>query len=406
MFRCVTDLKGLIIDLDSFSDQVSIETWSDFVEAYKCVFITSRDDLRDLISERYGEDCVLHLVGFIKLFAPSRSTHDSCIDKMKLKTTEVVYVSRNIDFLKNAMGFLCGSIWVTEEVVYEEASTSPDLICRNVDVLKDILEKGIMGYKGETQIYPCDENRGVVIPVVFSVDDEEYLLFALGRYFGYAHYMNQLHPYSSTIYLNKQPNRKSYRIFDKEFADLYSLTVSRIKAKYSVDGVCAVPSRPGKEHRFDKIVKAISDSCGLDDLSAKLICEKDYEIQKTLSQDEREQNVKDVFVFQGDLSGRSIVLIDDVASTGSTLKACIRALKEKNVEQIYIVVLGINQLQGIYWSSNEPQICCPKCNDKMHLLINCSTKQYFYSCYSCGQTMNFDIAFMKLVENVNNEKID
>lgn len=46
------------------------------------------------------------------------------------------------------------------------------------------------------------------MPIKFECDGHPIQLFSLGRYFGYSHYMNQLHPYSSAIYLNKQEKKK------------------------------------------------------------------------------------------------------------------------------------------------------------------------------------------------------
>ena len=40
MFRCITELKGLIIDIDSFEED-ELSEWNETEKCYKCLFITS-----------------------------------------------------------------------------------------------------------------------------------------------------------------------------------------------------------------------------------------------------------------------------------------------------------------------------------------------------------------------------
>ncbi|MFC1892133.1 ComF family protein, partial [Thermodesulfobacteriota bacterium] len=40
------------------------------------------------------------------------------------------------------------------------------------------------------------------------------------------------------------------------------------------------------------------------------------------------------------LKGKTIVLIDDVATTGSTVNECARVLKKAGVEKVYCLVLA------------------------------------------------------------------
>jgi ComF family protein len=64
--------------------------------------------------------------------------------------------------------------------------------------------------------------------------------------------------------------------------------------------------------------------------------------QTGLSSDERKKNVRRAFdvVKKNGLKGRSVLLIDDVATTGSTLSECARALKRAGVKGVYCLVLA------------------------------------------------------------------
>ena len=77
MFRCITGLKGLIVDIDSFICE-SLEEWVSFVEEYRCVFLTAQRERADQMIERFGKGAVLRIEPFQKLFAPSIMTQRQC----------------------------------------------------------------------------------------------------------------------------------------------------------------------------------------------------------------------------------------------------------------------------------------------------------------------------------------
>jgi ComF family protein len=57
--------------------------------------------------------------------------------------------------------------------------------------------------------------------------------------------------------------------------------------------------------------------------------------QATLSREERYKNVQSAFVWQGGDVPKEVLLVDDVFTTGATLEACARALKEAGVEVVH-----------------------------------------------------------------------
>ena len=70
---------------------------------------------------------------------------------------------------------------------------------------------------------------------------------------------------------------------------------------------------------------------------------KETKSQVGLSREERSANVSGAFtVDNSNIIGKNIVLIDDVTTTGSTLEACARELKNKGANTI----VGINNSQG------------------------------------------------------------
>lgn len=403
MFRCITELKGLIVDIDSFFNE-SLEEWAAFVKEYRCVFLTAQSSQADQVRERFGKSAVLQIEPFQKLFAPSIMIQRQCVKILDLKATEIVYVSKNIDFINNAMEFMTGTIWVTERMRYEDASRVADFVSKDIPTLYHDIKNGIKGYIGEAALFPGQDPKGRMISTTFTVDEDTYPLIFLGRYFGYAHYMSQLHPYSSAIYLNKRNGKKYFGVFNNSFTDLFLTAIRKIITTTEIDGICSVPARIGMDNRFSGILQTVASAIGIDNYDGLLECSREYSSQKTLSQLEREENIKDVFQVARLLHRESIVLIDDIASTGSTLRECVRALKKAGAGRIIILVLAINQIHETYWSSIPVQVSCPSCGEKMHLLANSRSKQLFYSCYGCrNQTLNFEAGRQQIIACVNRE---
>lgn len=402
MFRCITDLKALIIDLDSFPD-IDIYKWNILYDNFKCLFIVSEKEESEQIKKNYPKSIVYIMERYIKLFAPSQSSHFKMLKLLGVNVTETVYISTDIAFLNNAMNFLSGTVWVTNFINYEEASNAPDLICRNFDSMVRLLTGNAKGFFGETTIYPEKNIKGVIIPVEFETSNNTVPLYMLGRYFGHFHYMNQLHPYSTAISLNKKSGKPYYGKFDCIFSKLYIAAVKGIQNIISIDGIVSVPTRPGNTDRFEKIRNEISLQCGIKNLGDNFQCTKNYPTQKSQSSFERQDNVKDVFSYEGDLSDKNIVIIDDIITTGATMRECIRELNKHGTSQIFIITLAINQKQATYWSTNPAQVLCPKCGQKMRLLINSHSGAFFYSCYTCNHTLNFEDARILLSTSVNSE---
>jgi competence protein ComFC len=68
---------------------------------------------------------------------------------------------------------------------------------------------------------------------------------------------------------------------------------------------------------------------------------KNTETQINLNRSQRQSNVKDAFVMNGNfVNNKKIILIDDVVTTGSTLKECAKALAEAGYQEIYGLVIA------------------------------------------------------------------
>lgn len=68
--------------------------------------------------------------------------------------------------------------------------------------------------------------------------------------------------------------------------------------------------------------------------------ERDTEQQARLNIQQRAENVKDAFAAAEDAADQSVLLIDDVVTTGATLEACADALKNARAAAVYAITVA------------------------------------------------------------------
>ena len=114
----------------------------------------------------------------------------------------------------------------------------------------------------------------------------------------------------------------------------------------SVDLLLPVPLHPKRlrqrgYNQSEWISKGIHSFTGIPIDTTSLYRTKQTESQTHKQLYERQKNVQDIFKLKtmDFINGKHILLIDDVITTGSTLKSCLKALK--NIPDIQISILSI-----------------------------------------------------------------
>ena len=115
---------------------------------------------------------------------------------------------------------------------------------------------------------------------------------------------------------------------------------------YSIPDVC-IPAPIGRK-RLDKrgynqaalIAKELSMLLGGEFAE---VLEKNVDVppQSTLTSKQRAENLRGTISCNTDLSGKSVLLIDDVYTTGSTIAECCRVLKKYGAGKIFVAVFAI-----------------------------------------------------------------
>jgi ComF family protein len=78
------------------------------------------------------------------------------------------------------------------------------------------------------------------------------------------------------------------------------------------------------------------------------------EAQYTLSQRERRRNLRGAFAVVGEVSGREVLLIDDIVTSGATARECARVLKAAGAAKIWVATVARAQRHGMARIEEEP----------------------------------------------------
>lgn len=126
----------------------------------------------------------------------------------------------------------------------------------------------------------------------------------------------------------------------RDLAYIIQKTLEQLLIRENIDVVIPVPISKNrqKERGFNQIENLLEI---LDIKYKKIHRIKDTKHMYALKDCKaREKNVADVFKNYEDLSGKNILLIDDIVTTGATIKSIIKEI-EKNAENINIKVFSI-----------------------------------------------------------------
>lgn len=115
---------------------------------------------------------------------------------------------------------------------------------------------------------------------------------------------------------------------------------------YPVDCVLPVPLHPrrNRERGYNQatlIAEVLAQQIKLPVLADALVRSRMTESQTSLGAFARRKNVEGAFTARSSrVSGRSILLVDDVCTTGSTLQACADALRAGGASHVYALTVA------------------------------------------------------------------
>lgn len=125
-------------------------------------------------------------------------------------------------------------------------------------------------------------------------------------------------------------------------ADFITQTVS---LPFPPDCLCPVPLHPARERmRGYNQSLLLAEELGrrweipvIPEMLARTV---NTTPQMQLPADERRRNVRGAFTVTGDAQGRSVALVDDVFTTGSTIRECSHVLKRTGAARVLVITIA------------------------------------------------------------------
>lgn len=134
------------------------------------------------------------------------------------------------------------------------------------------------------------------------------------------------------------------------YGEFYAMDLARrIPAlrNLRVDFIAAVPMYPGKKRKrgynqAEVLAKELSKQLKIPYKKGLLKRVKNTNPMKELGPSERQINLQNAFIVPvNDVKLEGVLLVDDIYTTGATVDACTRVLKEAGVKKVYVVSLSI-----------------------------------------------------------------
>lgn len=162
----------------------------------------------------------------------------------------------------------------------------------------------------------------------FPLDYDNFLVKKLILNFKYSPLIKELAKEISSLIINH------FLLLDEkpDFSDFIILPVPLSKRKLKWRGF----------NQAEEIAKEIAKFFKIPLISDCLVKKRETEDQVNLSEKERKKNLKGAFFVQNPekISGEKILLIDDVYTTGSTIRECAKVLKEARAKKVVGIVFA------------------------------------------------------------------
>lgn len=131
--------------------------------------------------------------------------------------------------------------------------------------------------------------------------------------------------------------------FDKDYSSVDYIVENMAKSvlncytHINFDFISFVPKKDKEFNQCEVLAKALSKTLNIPVREKSLIKIKDNQAQHKLSLIQRFGNVQDAYRADKKINGQTVLLLDDIKTTGATLNECAKELKFAGAEKVYCV---------------------------------------------------------------------
>lgn len=152
---------------------------------------------------------------------------------------------------------------------------------------------------------------------------------------------------------------KKFKYSDATYLSKYLVNLLYSKANFfdeRIDIITSVPItakklRTRKYNQSAILAKYLARRLNVKYNNQLLLKVKETDVQAGLNKKERQKNLKDAFIlnpkYQNQITGKNILIVDDVYTTGTTMNECAKTIKQTNADcKIFGLVLARVFLEG------------------------------------------------------------
>ncbi|MBU0973750.1 MAG: hypothetical protein KKC20_24135 [Proteobacteria bacterium] len=315
---------------------------------------------------------------------------------------ETIFFSGDSDTIKKAMDSHLGTIcWhTTGQNLGRIHEIGPDFLTYSAQNCKDIFIGKKMGYLSEVLASPSNLiinkpdkpiHQFVQLPNNERVGEP---IFAGGRYFSTKDVRYNRHALSIRIINSKDHMDRQKKIFSLIMGHL--ITGIAVHTKIGPELITRIPPKPGEHDRLAEQLEAIpiitQGEVPKSRISPNLLrCTRNYTSQKSVGYAQRRGNVRGVFSAGPGVAGKTVYVMDDVVTSGSTLKEACRVLYAAGAKRVIPMAMAYHPNNNI---AKTPELICntckkgtmkPRCAQNGDIFYGCSN----YTPGGCNISCNF-----------------
>lgn len=394
MFVELNGINGIVLDIDELVDPNSISL-SEGLGSLIEVSLSNNRSLR-LITTSLDSTGAQTLIAKLPKLKPGQIVLPTnelehayagnqilrALRTMRLHSESVLFVGRNRDHILTAQNLHLGTVLISSENSLPNMLLGADFLIEEASDLKQILSGDLGGYLGEALAAPSDSfilgqpSKVCWFRIPHPLVGLEVVV--TGRYFLAADPRFSKHAFSARIISFKNHPNRHMETFARIIGNILPLINNG-----EFDIVTRIPPKPSSQ--IDKLGQALRIVPRISKIEENRIrldalkCLRDYPPQHTVgSYENRQANVEDVFLADDAVRGKSVVLIDDILTSGSTIKSAIDCLKAKGCKSVYPLVLAIHPSSAA--TDSPAEIHCQKCGGLLAHRFNRTSGQIFWGC--------------------------